>query len=244
MRKAGRVVAAMHECLRAAVAPGVTTGALDRIARQVLREYGAKPSFLDYAPYPGITPFPATICTSLNEQIVHGIPGDRMIQEGDLVKLDVGAIVDGFHGDAAVTLIVGDGTEEQRALVEATRRSLELGIEAAQAGCRIGDVSAAVEGYIRPLGYELVREYSGHGIGRRMHEPPSVPNIGPAGQGPVLRPGMTIAIEPMVNIGGWRTRALEDEWTIVTADGSLSAHFEHTIAITELGPEILTAGPD
>jgi methionyl aminopeptidase len=244
MRKAGRVVAAIHERLRAAVAPGVTTGALDRIARGVLREHGAKPSFLDYAPHPGMAPFPATICTSLNEQIVHGIPGDRMIQEADLVKLDVGAIVDGFHGDAAVTLIVGEGTEQQRALVEATRRSLEIGIEAAQAGCRIGDISAAIEGYIRPLGYELVREYSGHGIGRRMHEPPSVPNIGPAGQGLVLRPGMTIAIEPMVNIGGWRTRALEDEWTVVTADGSLSAHFEHTIAITELGPEILTAGPE
>ena len=244
MRRAGRVVALMHERLRAAVVPGVTTGELDRIAREVLKEEGAEPSFLNYAPVPGITPYPGVICSSLNEEIVHGIPGKRVVQNGDLVKLDVGAVIDGFHGDAAATVIAGEGTEKTRALVEATRRSLEIGIEAAQSGARIGDIGAAIEDFIlsRPQGfeYELVREYTGHGIGRRLHEPPQIPNYGPAGRGPVLKPGMTIAIEPMVNIGGWETTVLDDEWTVVTADGELSAHFEHTIAITESGPEILT----
>lgn len=242
MRRAGRVVALMHERLQAAVVPGVTTGELDRIARGVLKEEGAEPSFLNYAPVPGITPYPGVICSSLNEEIVHGIPGKRVVRNGDLVKLDVGAVVDGFHGDAAVTVIAGEGTEKTRALVEATRRSLEIGIEAAQPGARIGDIGAAIEDFILscPGGYQLVREYTGHGIGRRLHEPPQIPNYGPAGSGLVLKPGMTIAIEPMVNIGGWETAVLDDEWTVVTADGELSAHFEHTIAITESGPEILT----
>jgi methionyl aminopeptidase len=219
----------------------VTTAALDRIARAVLKENGADASFLNYAPTPGIPPFPATICTSLNEEIVHGIPGDRVIADGDLVKIDAGAIVGGLHGDAAVTLVAGEGSDEARALLEATRTALERGIEAAQPGNRIGDISAAIEGFIRPLGYELVREYSGHGIGRRLHEPPQVFNYGPPGQGQRLQPGMTIAIEPMVNLGGWENRLLDDEWTVVTADGALSAHFEHTIAVTESGPEVLTA---
>ena len=242
MRRAGRVVALVHERLQTAVVPGVTTGELDRIAREVLKEQGAEPSFLDYAPVPGITPYPGVICSSLNEEIVHGIPGDRVVRNGDLVKLDVGAVVDGFHGDAATTVIAGEGTEKTRALVDATRRSLEIGIEAAQSGARIGDIGAAIEDFILscPQGFEVVREYTGHGIGRRLHEPPQIPNYGPAGRGLVLKPGMTIAIEPMVNIGGWETAVLDDEWTVVTADGELSAHFEHTIAITESGPEILT----
>ncbi len=232
----------MHKRLQAAVVPGVTTGELDRIARVVLEEEGAEPSFLNYAPIPGITPYPGVICSSLNEEIVHGIPGDRVVRNGDLVKLDVGAVVDGFHGDAAATIIAGEGTETTRALVDATRRSLKIGIEAAQPGARIGDIGAAIEDFILslPQQYELVREYTGHGIGRRLHEPPQIPNYGPGGRGQVLKPGMTIAIEPMVNIGTWETEVLDDEWTVVTADGELSAHFEHTIAITESGPEILT----
>lgn len=178
---------------------------------------------------------------SVNEEVVHGIPGDRVIKEGDLVSIDAGAIVDGFHGDAAVTLAVGAVTGDRKALVEATRTALERGIEAARPGNRIGDISAAVEGHIRPLAYGLVREFVGHGIGRKLHEPPSVPNFGPPGEGPLLRPGMTIAIEPMVNLGTWKTKTLDDGWTVVTLDGSVSAHFEHSIAITETGPEVLTA---
>ncbi|MCH8940585.1 MAG: type I methionyl aminopeptidase [Chloroflexi bacterium] len=240
MRSAGKVVALMHEALREATRPGVTTGELDRVARVVLKENGAQPSFLNYEPVPGITPYPGVICTSLNEEIVHGIPGKRVIQDGDLVKLDVGAVVDGFHGDAAVSLIAGEGSETTKTLVDVTRRSLEIGIAAAQPGNRIGDIGAAIEDYVLPLGFELVREYTGHGIGRRLHEPPQVPNFRQGGRGIVLKPGMTIAIEPMVNVGGWDTRVMDDGWTVVTDDGALSAHFEHTIAITESGPEILT----
>lgn len=240
MRKAGRVVAAIHRRLREVVAPGVTTGELDQVAREVLDSHGAEPSFLHYVPHPGVTPFPATICTSLNEEIVHGIPGDRVIRDGDIVKPDVGAVVEGFHGDAAATILVGEGTNEARKLVETTEEALHIGVEAAQGGRRISDIGAAIERFVLPKGYELVREYSGHGIGRRLHEPPQVPNYGLPNRGLLLRPGMTIAIEPMVNAGGWETETLEDGWTVVTADRRLSAHFEHTIAITEDGPEILT----
>lgn len=235
MRAAGRVVAAAIQRLREVLRPGVTTAYLDAEAHRVIEGQGAKPSFLGYLG------FPATICTSINEEIVHGIPGDRVVQDGDLVKLDVGAVVNGFHGDAAVSLVAGTGTPQKEALVDVTRRALDAGIEAARAGGRVGDISAAVEGFVRERGYELVREYVGHGIGRQLHEPPQVPNVGTCGQGPRLRAGMTIAIEPMVNIGTWRTKVLEDQWTVVTADGALSAHFEHTLAITENGPEILTA---
>ncbi|MBI2965151.1 MAG: type I methionyl aminopeptidase [Chloroflexi bacterium] len=234
MREAGRVVARTLDLLAGALAPGLPTKELDRLARSEIKALGARPSFLGYLGYP------AVICVSVNDEIVHGIPGDRVVKEGDLVSIDAGAVVDGFHGDAAVTLIVGETTPERRALVDATRKSLELGIEAARPGNRVGDVSAAIEGYIEQLGYGLVREYVGHGIGRKLHEPPQVPNYGPAGQGPVLRVGMTIAIEPMVNLGDWKTRTLDDEWTVVTLDGSPSAHFEHTVAITAGGPEVLT----
>lgn len=244
MRKAGRVVALIQKRIREAIEPGVTTRELDRLAREVLKQNGAEPSFLNYAPVPGVRPFPATICTSINEEIVHGIPGPRTLLEGDLVKIDAGAVVEGFHGDGATTIVVGEGTEAANALVETTRTSLERGIKAAQSGSRVGDIGAAIEGFVLPLGYELVREYTGHGIGRRLHEPPQVPNYGHAGTGMKLRAGMTIAIEPMVNIGSWQTETLEDGWTVVTADRSLSAHFEHTIAITEQGPEILTALPE
>ncbi len=241
MRAAGRVVAEVIERLKEILEPGVTTGYLDREARKVISGRGAEPSFLGYAPSPGGVPFPGVICTSLNEEIVHGIPGDRIIQDGDLVKLDVGAIVDGFHGDSAVTLVAGDGNPEGLELVEVTRRALEQGILAARPGARVGDISAAVEGFARPRGYELVREYTGHGIGRRLHEAPQIPNVGVGGQGLKLRAGMVICIEPMVNIGTWRTEVLDDSWTVVTADRKLSAHFEHTLAITPDGPEVLTA---
>ena len=240
MRRAGRVVAEMHRRLKDLIKPGITTGELDREARAVLKEHNAEPSFLNYAPVPGLTPFPGVICTSLNEEIVHGIPGSRVLQDGDLVKIDAGAVVDGFHGDGAVSTVAGEGTDKTKALAEATKRALEIGIDAAQPGNRISDIGAAIEEYILPLGYELVREYTGHGIGRRLHEPPQIPNFGIPGRGSVLKPGMTIAIEPMVNAGDWETSTLEDGWTVVTMDGSLSAHFEHTIAITESGPEILT----
>jgi methionyl aminopeptidase len=207
---------------------------LDAIAHQEIRRLGGKPTFKGYRG------FPATICTSINHEIVHGIPGDRVIKEGDLVKLDVGATVEGFIGDAAITVGVGNITDEARDLIEVTRLSLEEGIKASREGARVGDIGAAIESFAEARGYSVVREYVGHGVGRFLHEEPQIPNHGPAGRGPLLRRGMTIAIEPMVNIGGWRTRRLEDEWTVVTADGSLSAHFEHTIAITDGEPEILT----
>ena len=235
MRAAGRVVALTVRTLLEALQPGITTRELDRIARKEIKALGAKPSFLGFRGYP------AVICVSINEEIVHGIPGDRVIRDGDLVKIDAGAIVDGFHGDHAVSAVAGNATPEIQELVEVTRTALEKGIAAVRAGGRIGDISAAVESFVRPRGYELGREYVGHGIGRKLHEPPQVPNIGPGAQGPVLRPGMTLAIEPMVNLGGWQTRVLEDGWTVVTADGRLSAHFEHTVAVTDGSPEVLTA---
>lgn len=241
MRAAGRVVAEVIERLKEILEPGVTTGRLDKEARKVISDRGAEPSFLGYAPTPGGIPFPGVICTSLNEEIVHGIPGDRVIQDGDLVKVDVGAIVGGFHGDAAITMIAGSGDTKQQELVEVTRRALEQGILAARHGARVGDISAAVEGFVRPLGFELVREYTGHGIGRRLHEAPQIPNVGVGGQGPQLRTGMVICIEPMVNLGTWKTEVLDDDWTVVTADRKLSAHFEHTLAITPEGFEVLTA---
>ena len=234
MRQAGQVVGAAIARLMGHIAPGITTQECDVIAEGEIRRWGAVPSFKGYRG------FPATICVSLNEEIVHGIPGSRVLESGDVVSLDVGAIVNGFHADAAVTLAVGEVAEEVAALIEVTREALERGLKAAQPGNRVGDISAAVEQFVEPKGYSVVREYVGHGIGRALHEDPQVPNYGSPGRGPLLKPGMVIAIEPMVNIGGWRTEVLEDQWTVVTADGSLSAHFEHTVAITEEGPEVLT----
>ena len=234
MRRAGAIVGATLAVLREAVAPGMKTRELDVIASREIIRLGGKPAFKGYRG------FPATICTSVNSEIVHGIPGERVIEEGDLVKMDVGAIVDGFIGDAAVTVGAGEISGEARALIEVTRQSLEKGIEAAKEGSRVGDIGAAVQSYAEGLGYSVVREYVGHGVGRFLHEEPQVPNYGPAGKGALLRAGMTIAIEPMVNIGGWRTRLLDDQWTVVTADGTLSAHFEHTIAITDGEAEVLT----
>jgi len=234
MRRAGRIVGDVIDLLKAAVAPGMTTKDLDRIAYKEITRQGAKPTFMGYHG------FPASICTSVNEEIVHGIPGKRVLQDGDIVKVDVGATIEGFIGDAAVSLPVGKVTPEAVTLMDDTRISLEEGIRAAQPGGRIGDIGAAVQAYGESRGYGVVREFVGHGVGRFLHEDPQVPNYGQAGMGPLLRPGMCIAIEPMFNLGDWRTKILDDEWTVITADGKLSAHFEHSIAITESGPEILT----
>ena len=240
MRRAGAVVAQTKARLMEAIAPGVTTGELDQIAEREVRRLGATPSFKGYMGVAS-TPFPATICASLNEEVVHGIPGDRALREGDLLSVDVGAIVEGFHGDSAFTVGVGEVSEEARRLLESTRKALSHGIAQAKAGARVGDISAAVQSYAESRGYSVVRQYVGHGIGRAMHEEPQVPNYGSSGRGPLLRRGMAVAIEPMLNVGTWETVVLPDGWTVVTADGALSAHFEDTIAITDDGAEVLTS---
>lgn len=236
MRRAGRVVGQVLTLLKRSVYPGMKTWDLEVIASEEIRRLGAAATFKGYRG------FPASICTSINEEIVHGIPGDRVIVDGDLVKVDVGATVEGFVGDAAVTLGVGDVSSEAQALIDVTESSLKDGIASVREGGHIGDIGAAVSHLIESRGYSVVKEYVGHGVGRFLHEEPQVPNFGIHGRGPLLREGMVIAIEPMVNIGDWRTRVLEDNWTVVTSDGSLSAHFEHTVAITGGRAEILTQG--
>jgi len=234
MRKAGAVVAAAITAIKSAVRPGITTADLDEVAEREIRSLGAIPTFKGYRG------FPASICTSVNEEIVHGIPGDRVLLEGDLLKVDVGATVEGLIGDAAVTIPVGRISDEAQELIRVTEQALEQGIKAAVGGARTGDVGSAIEEYVKAHEFSGVREYVGHGVGRFLHEDPQVPNYGPAGMGPLLRPSMAIAIEPMVNVGGWKTRLLEDQWTVITEDGSLSSHFEHTIVITDGEPEVLT----
>ncbi|TMC72175.1 MAG: type I methionyl aminopeptidase [Chloroflexi bacterium] len=239
MREAGRVVAAMLDACRASVRPGVTTAELDRLAAEILRNAGAESSFLGYS----TPPFPATICTSVNYEIVHGIPSQkRKLREGDIVGIDAGAIVDGWHADAAITLPVGNVSDEAARLIEVTEQALRIGIASAKVGGRIGDIGAAVEEFVRSKGFSVVHNYVGHGIGRAMHEEPQVPNYRPQkGQpNPPISEGLCIAIEPMVNVGGPETRTLADQWTVVTADRSLSAHFEHTLACTAAGPLVLT----
>lgn len=237
MRASGRITAETIQTVLAAVRPGITTADLDAIAEAKIRERGAVPAFKGYHG------FPATICASLNQEIVHGIPSKRRkLAEGDLLSLDFGAIWEGFHSDSAVTVFVGEPpSSEAEKLVRATEESLEAGIAQIRPGARLSDISHAVEQVARGAGFEVVREYVGHGVGRKLHEDPQIPNFGPPGRGPVLKPGLVIAVEPMVNLGGWETKLLADGWTVVTADGSLSAHFEHTIAVTEDGHEVLTA---
>jgi methionyl aminopeptidase len=236
MRRAGRVVAATIDRLLASVRPGATTAQLDRVAEEAIRSAEAVPSFKGYRG------FPASICTSVNEQVVHGIPGSRTLREGDLLSLDVGAIWDGYHADSAVSVFVGEPpSAEAEKLVRVTEESLEAGISQIRPGGRLSDISHAVQEVAEGAGFAVVREYVGHGIGRSLHEDPQIPNYGPPGRGPELRPGLVVAVEPMVNLGGWETRVLADQWTVVTADGSLSAHFEHTIALSEDGAEVLTA---
>jgi methionyl aminopeptidase len=243
MRRAGRIVAGTIDRVVKAVRPKVSTAELDAVAEAYIHEQGATPSFKGYGGGNGRVAFPASICTSINEEIVHGIPSrDRTVTEGDLLKLDFGAIWEGFHGDAAVTVIVGDPpSAEADKLVRVTEEALEAGISQIRPGGRLSDIGAAVEQVARGAGFEVVREYVGHGIGRSLHEDPQIPNYGRPGRGPVLKPGLVVAVEPMVNVGGWETLVLPDLWTVVTEDGSLSAHFEHTIAVTEDGHEILTA---
>jgi len=240
MREAGRIVAEVLEVLRSRIRPGMRTCELDAIAAEETEKRGATSSFKGYRG------FPATLCVSVNDEIVHGIPGDRVLQEGDIVSLDFGVIYRGFQGDAAITVAVGAVSEEAQQLIEATEGALKAGIAAARPGNHLGDISAAIEDHALSRGYSVVREYTGHGIGRQMHEDPQVPNCTTssfgirAGTGSELRKGMTLALEPMVNIGDWVTSRDDDQWTVRTRDGSLSAHFENTVAITDGEAEILT----
>jgi methionyl aminopeptidase len=236
MREAGLVVGQALQLLREAVAPGVTTRDLDAVAAAHIADRGAQPSFLGYHG------FPATICTSVNDEVVHGIPGDRKLREGDVVSIDCGAIVDGWHGDAATTVPVGDVPDEVTALLRVCEESMWRGLAAARLGGRVTDISAAVEAYVRSQGeYGLVEDYVGHGIGTAMHQPPNVPNFGRPGRGPRLVQGLALAVEPMVTLGGKQTDMLADDWTVVTSDGSWSAHFEHTFTLTDDGAWVLTA---
>ncbi|MFT4298315.1 MAG: type I methionyl aminopeptidase [Aeromicrobium sp.] len=235
MRRAGAVVAEMLAAVREAVVPGVSTGDLDQVARRVLAEHGATSNFLGYHG------FPATICTSVNEEVVHTIPGERVLREGDLISVDAGAVIDRWHGDAAITVGVGQVDPADAELSRVTEAALYAGIEAARAGARIGDIGHAIESFVRSAGeYGIVRGFTGHGIGTAMHQDPDVPNEGQRGKGMRLKPGLVIAIEPMVSRGSAYTRILDDEWTAVTVDGSRAAHWEHTVAITPDGPQILT----
>lgn len=235
MRRAGRVVALAHQRLAAEIRPGIRTKELDAIVLEVLKEQGATSSFKGYQG------FPANICVSVNEEVVHGIPGDLTLREGDIVSVDIGAIVDGYHGDSAWSYPVGEVDESAKKLLAAGEGALYAGIEMARPGNRLSDISHAVQVYAESRGYSVVRDFVGHGIGRSMHEAPQVPNFGPPNRGPRLKPGMTLAIEPMVNAGTHEVAILEDRWTVVTTDRSLSVHFEHTVAITEEGPQVLTA---
>jgi methionyl aminopeptidase len=237
MREAGRIVAEVLAEVREAVTPGTTTADLEMIAQRIIVDkHGAIPSFKGYRGFPGM------VCTSVNEEIVHGIPGQRVLHEGDIVSVDVGVIYQGYHGDAAFTVGVGQVDAESQRLMEVTAESLRVGIETIKPGSWTTDISQAIQTYVEAQGYSVVREYTGHGIGRQMHEDPQVPNYyNPRMGGRVrLRSGMTFALEPMVNVGDWKTRLLDDHWTVVTADGTRSAHFEHTVAVTRNGSEILT----
>ncbi len=234
MRLAGRIVAEILAKLEALVAPGVTSGELDRVAEQECLRLGATPAFKGYGG------FPYALCASPNDRVVHGFPDQRPLQEGDILSIDFGVLYQGFYGDAAVTVPVGRIDDRTRRLVTATRESLDQAIAKAVPGGRLSDISCAVQSWVEPQGFSVVREFVGHGIGRKLHEAPQLPNFGVSGQGPRLKPGMTLAIEPMINAGVPGVRILEDGWTAVTQDGQRSAHFEHTVAITEHGPEILT----
>ena len=234
MRQAGRIVAVILKKIVEQIRPGMETKELDTIAEKELKNHGAKSSFKGYRG------FPANLCVSINDEIVHGIPGNRVLREGDIVSLDFGAICNGFQGDAALTVGVGRISRKAEALIETTNGALKASIGAARAGATLGDISYAIQDYAESRGYSVVREYTGHGIGRDMHEEPQIPNFGLPDSGLELKKGMTLALEPMVNAGDWRTRVGDDQWTVFTADGSLSAHCEHTIAITDGEPEVLT----
>jgi methionyl aminopeptidase len=237
MREAGRINAKALAAVRELLRPGVTTAELDAAAEEVIRKHGGIPTFKGY---PGPYPFPATICISINEQLVHGIPGKRKLESGDVVSVDCGTTYEGFVGDSAITFGVGEITPQARRLIEVTEQALYEGIREMRAGNHVGDISAAVQKHVEGNGFHVPREYTGHGVGRTMHEGPQVPNYGFAGRGLLLQPGMTIALEPMVMVGTHRTRVLADQWTVISADSSLAAHFEHSVAVTEAEPLILT----
>lgn len=238
MRRAGRLTAQARALAGSMVKPGITTHEIDQAVRRFIESHGAKPSFLGYAGYPG------SACISVNEEVIHGIPGPRKLREGDIVSVDVGAFLDGFHGDCAATYACGQVSDEARKLIQVTQQSFWEGIKNARPGCRVSDISHAVQQYVEANGCSVVRDFVGHGVGMKLHEAPEVPNFGPAGHGPRLVPGMTIAVEPMVNAGDWRVKVLKDGWTTVSEDGSLTAHYENTILITENGPEVLTVTED
>lgn len=236
MRVACRITALARKAAADAVAPGVTTDEIDRIVRKTIEKAGAKPSFLGYGG------FPASACISINDEVIHGIPSaKRVVHEGDIVKIDVGAYIGGFHGDCACTVPCGQVSDEAKRLIEVTRQSFYEGIQFAREGCRVSDISAAVQVYVEANGFSVVRSFVGHGVGQKLHESPEVPNFGRPGHGVRLQAGMTLAIEPMVNVGGYDVRVLSDGWTVKTKDGKLSAHYENTVAITDGAPEILTA---
>jgi methionyl aminopeptidase len=236
LRASGRLVARVHRELAGAVRPGVTTEEIDRLAEEIIRKAGARPAFKGYRGYP------ATVCASIDEEVVHGIPGPRKLKEGNILSLDVGVELDGFYGDMAISHPVGRVSRQARDLLEVTRDALDAGIAQARPGNRLGDISRAIQAYAEERGYSVVREYVGHGIGRNMHEPPQIPNFWEdnGSYNPRLKAGMVFAIEPMVNVGTWKTKRLKDEWTVVTRDRKLSAHFEHMVAVGDSGPEILT----
>jgi methionyl aminopeptidase len=240
MEVAGGCVAAVHQAVREAAKPGVSLKDLDDIAAEVTSQRGCTPSFLHYQPSPHQTPYPGHLCLSVNDVIVHGIPSGYKLRSGDILSVDAGAIYEGFHGDAAFTMGIGDTPSDAARLVATTEESMWAGIRAIAAGSRLGDIGAAVQAVGDAAGYGIVREYVGHGIGRQMHEEPQVPNLGTAGKGIKLRVGMALCVEPMFNAGGWETRVDPDGWTVRTADGSLSAHFEHTVAITRSGVRVMT----
>ncbi|PKM72590.1 MAG: type I methionyl aminopeptidase [Firmicutes bacterium HGW-Firmicutes-16] len=238
MRASGKITAAARSIGREMVTPGVTTQEIDKEIFKFIKKCGAAPSFLGYGGFPG------SACISVNDEVIHGIPGKRLINEGDIVSIDVGAYIGGFHGDCCGTFAAGKTTEEAKRLIEVTRQSFFVGLKYAREGNRVSDISHAIQEYVESFGYTLVREYVGHGIGKNLHEAPEVPNFGEPGHGPRLVKGMTIAIEPMVNMGGAAVRVLDNDWTVVTVDGSLSAHYENTILITDGEPEILTMAED
>ncbi len=234
MRRAGRLTAQARALAGSMVRPGVTTHEIDTAVRKFIESHGAKPSFLGYSGFPG------SACISINEEVIHGIPGPRKLKEGDIVSVDVGAFLDGFHGDCAATFACGQVSDEAMHLIHVTEQGFWEGIKLARSGNRVYDISHAVQQYVEKHGYSVVRDFVGHGVGAKLHEPPEVPNFGPAGHGARLLPGMVIAVEPMVNAGDWPVRVLKDKWTTVTVDGSLAAHYENTILITEGEPELLT----
>jgi len=237
MREAGKINALVLDTLGAMIKPGLATEELDFVAEEIIRKHGGIPAFKNY---PGPYPYPATITVSINEELVHGIPGKRKLREGDIVSIDCGTILEGFVADSAFTVGVGEVSPEARKLIKVTEQALYIGIEKMRPGNHVGDVSAAIQQFVEGHGYHVPREYTGHGVGRQMHEGPLVPNFGVSGRGLILRPGITVALEPMVLAGTHKTRVLPDEWTVISADRSLTAHFEHTVAVTEGDPLILT----